>query len=400
MINNILLKFIKTKGFFPFFIRNLLIKKNFDRRRKGRFFMSNLQKKRVTTRDIARACGVSQSTVSMILSGKKEVSFSEETKKKVFDTAKALGYEPPAKKNVSLTHTCEKTIIVICPTLSSQYYITVIESVAAYGEDFGYTTFTAHTGRKKELEEKYLEMARHMKAAGIIFTYPPQQYRLINEVARDIPVVLVSDPNEKLRVNTIELHSQKPGMMVAEHLISLGHRRIAYLTTPLNEKEIPRVKRLEGIREAYRLHGLDPEKILVKIISPQKLEMFEPSRKYFDTGYYLTMEILEENPSVTAFVGTTDMVSMGIMEALAEKGYSVPDDYSVCGFDNNFLSSVSRYSLTSVDHSVSEKGMDAVDIIRKYGRSAKRGQKSKPIFKMEYEPRLVVRNSTGPVRKW
>src|SRR5690606_15937241 len=115
-----------------------------------------------------------------------------------------------------------------------------------------------------ELEREYLEMVRQMKMAGVIFTYPPQSYRLLNEVAGEVPIVLISDPNEQLRVNTIELHSEKPGMMVAEHLISLGHRRIAFLTTPLNEKEIPRVKRLEGIKEAFRRHGLDPGQVLVK----------------------------------------------------------------------------------------------------------------------------------------
>lgn len=358
--------------------------------------MAKRKKKRVTTRDIAAACGVSQSTVSMILSGKKGVSFTEETRKKVFETAMALGYEFPNRKNGD--NACEKTILVICPALSSQYYITLLESVAAYGEKFGYTTLTAHTRRKKELEREYLEMARQMKMAGVIFTYPPQSYRLLNEVAGEVPIVLISDPNEQLRVNTIELHSEKPGMMVAEHLISLGHRRIAFLTTPLNEKEIPRIKRLEGIKEAFRRHGLDPGQVLVKEISPQQLELFAPGRRYFDTGYYLTLEVLNEDPSVTAFVGTTDMVSMGIMEALSERGFSVPEDYSVCGFDNNFLSSISRFSLTSVDHSVEAKGMDAVDIIHRYGRSADRGRRGRPILRMEYEPRLVVRNSTGPVR--
>lgn len=364
--------------------------------------MVKSKKPRVTTRDIAASCGVSQSTVSMILSGKKQVSFSEETKQKVFDTAKALGYEHPVKKSRSPYSSCEKTILVMCPALSSQYYITLLESVAAYGEDLGYTTLTAHTRRKKEIELQYLEMARQTGVAGIIFTYPPQSYQMLNEIAQEIPVVLISDPNEKLRVNTIELHSQKPGMMVAEHLLSLGHRHIAFLTTPLNEKEVPRVKRLDGIQTAYRQRGLDPGQILVKIISSHQLERFDPSRRYFDTGYFLTLEVLEEDPSVTAFIGTTDMVSMGIMDALSEKGFTVPKDYSVCGFDNNFLSSISRFSLTTVDHSVESKGMDAVDMIRNQGRASKRerghSDTNAPILKMEYEPRLVVRNSTGPVR--
>lgn len=364
--------------------------------------MAKSKKPRITTRDIAAACGVSQSTVSMILSGKKQVSFSEETRQKVFDTAQALGYEPPVKKSLSEYASCEKAILVMCPAFSSQYYITLLESVAAYGENFGFTTLTAHTRRKREMEIQYLEMAQETRVAGIIFTYPPQSYRMLNELAQKIPVVLISDPNEKLRVNTIELYSQKPGMIVAEHLLSLGHRHIAFLTTPLNEKELPRVKRLEGIQKIYRQHHIDPKQILVKSISPHQLNLFSPSRRYFDTGYFLTMEVLKEDPSVTAFIGTTDMVSMGIMEALSEKGFTVPQDYSVCGFDNNFLSSISRFSLTTVDHSVESKGMDAIDMIRNHGRASKRERSntnsSAPILKMEYEPRLVVRNSTGPVR--
>ena len=213
-----------------------------------------MEKKRVTTRDIARECGVSQTTVSMILSGRGNVSFSEDTVELVRGTAVRLGYvyrPKQGKKEVRL----KKTIMILCPSLATQYYTTLIQSITEYAQGEGIYTLTAYTTRSAETEEYYLRMAADQEFFGIIYTYPPKAKKVLNEVSGRIPVVMISDYNPELKAGFLELDSWKSGVLVARHLLELGHRRVAYITTPLSDTELPRLRRLQGIQEEYERKG-------------------------------------------------------------------------------------------------------------------------------------------------
>ena len=103
--------------------------------------------------------------------------------------------------------------------------------------------------------------------------------------------------------------------------------------------------------------------------------------------------------NITAFVGTNDFVAIGIMDAITSLGYRIPEDFSVCGFDNTLVASFSGISLTTIDHCIGEKGAYAVSMLmnqknRMEQKDGKR-EKKRPIMRLEYEPQLIVRHSTG-----
>src|SRR5699024_12491482 len=100
----------------------------------------------------------------------------------------------------------------------------------------------------------------------------------------------------------------------------------------------------------------------------------------------------------TAFVGNNDMTAFGIMAAISDYGYRIPNDYSVCGFDNIALSAMPQISLTTIDHASISKGQEAVDIIYKKNTQKDKSSKRHYIMRMEYEPELIIRNSTGKCR--
>ena len=119
----------------------------------------------------------------------------------------------------------------------------------------------------------------------------------------------------------------------------------------------------------------------------------------------MTLKYFRKPDRVTAFIGTNDMVAIGIMDALVKLGYRIPEDYSVCGFDNTLTSSFSGISLTTVDHCMEEKGRSAVDMIRDQRMESKDaarqgGKKNRdrtaPVTRIEYQPLLVARRSTRP----
>lgn len=383
-------------------------------------------KKRTTTRDIAKACFVSQSAVSMILSGREDIHFAPETIERVKQTAKEMGYEYKARAKRKKTGTND-TIMIMCPSLATQYYTTLIQFITQEAQEQGMCTLTAYTNRSKEREEYYLNMAADTGFYGVIYTYAPRAVTSLNHLHGKLPLVLINDHNPDLKIELLELDSKKSGRLIAAHLLELGHRDIGYMTTPLSSIEVPRRRRLEGMQEEYERQGFDPA--MIHVISGKREDQETiTGNKHYDTGYGLTRKYFKKREellhkkkeeaisskhaienkagvkdtgleNITAFVGTNDFVAVGIMDAVTSLGYRIPEDFSVCGFDNTLVASFSGISLTTIDHCIGEKGAYAVSMLmnQRTRMEQKDGKKEKkrPIMRLEYEPQLIVRHSTG-----
>ncbi|MCI6858295.1 MAG: LacI family transcriptional regulator [Eubacterium sp.] len=356
------------------------------------------EKKKVTTRDIARECFVSQSAVSMILSEKEGTHFSPETRKLVKETARKLGYEYTPRKTRKVTD-MKSVILIMCPSLATQYYTTLVQTITGKAQKMGLCTLTAHTDRSKEREEYYLKMAADNSFYGVIYTYVPKAQKMLNHLDGTMPLVLINDHNPELKMELLELDSKKSGAMIARHLLELGHKKIAYVTTPLSKMELPRRRRLLGMQEEWEKAGLDAS--FIKVLCEEKEDRaLSSGNQYYDTGFRLTRKYFEHPEGITAFAGTNDFVAIGIMDAITSLGFRIPKDYSVCGFDNTLVASFSGISLTSIDHCIGEKGEYAVTMLESQHNSLRlKKNKNKPLIRLEYEPHLIARNSTGPVCK-
>lgn len=358
------------------------------------------KRKKVTTRDIAEALDISQSTVSMILSGRPNVSFTEETVLKVRETALSMGYQKSSPREIKKEKTLSDSIIVLCPRLSGGYYSMMLHSIIKHAEIYHYTVFTATTFRSAQTERLYLDMLEKNQLAGIISLYPVSEVQKMNLLSRQVPVISVGDKPSACRFDSVELDSTKPGYLMGNHLISLGHTCISYVSTPINKKEIGRIHRLEGVKNSFLEHGYPVQQIEVLHQTQPAFEQYPAESAEYQNAYDLTARALKHNTRSTAFIGNNDTAAFGIMAALAGHGYRVPQDFSVCGFDNIALSSMPQISLTTVEHASVRKGEEAVDMIhRKNSQNSEDGQLNY-IIRLEYEPRLIIRNSTGkcPVR--
>ena len=304
------------------------------------------KRNKVTTRDIAEYTGVSQSTVSMILSNKPHVSFSKETIDKVRQGAKELGYKKPVAGVKKKEQALAKSIIT------------------ERAKDYGYTVFTVSTLRDVSQEELYLNLLSGFELAGVISLYPPTKIAQANALSKQVPVVSIGDKPDACRFDAVELDSKKPGYIIAEHL-SLGHKHITYICTPIRPKEIGRIHRLAGLRSCFKDHGLDPEWVEVKSPTIAAYGRYSADNSEYQNGYDMASQALDEHTSSTAFVGNNDMTAFGIMAAISDHGFRVPHDYSVCGFDNIPLSSMPQIALTTIEHASLAKGREAVDIIYK-----------------------------------
>jgi LacI family transcriptional regulator len=352
-----------------------------------------MDRKKVTTTDIARQAGVSQSAVSMILNPKKNISFSEATIRRVLETAQELSYQTRAKKPEAAG---PRIIAVMVPTLANPYYPALLQTIKTEAAKADYDLFVCVI-RNDEDAEKIPASLSAMPIRGVIYTFMPYKPEPLSRIAETVPVVIVGDKNDDTGIDTIGLNSVESGSMLAEHLLSLGHRNIAFISTPLGLNSLPRKRRLEGVTLALNNFG-EKCNLVVQAADESFQERLHDANAEPRLGYELAMKVLQDR-KVTAFVGVNDMVAFGILNALAEKKYRVPGDYSVCGFDNTFPSSFRNISLTTVEHFISDKGKDAFDILLKKINCRLSGLAPNSIYKIEYKPRLIVRESTGPARR-
>lgn len=349
-----------------------------------------LNKKKPTAEDVARLAGVSQSTVSMILNNKPGVSFSTETIERVFTAARQLNYEVKKPRNIGVTKE-DPFIAVVSPTLANPYYSTLVQSLENEASAKGYGTLVCNTYRDPDIEGRYIDLFSNSALHGIVFTFMPYHWEKVKALSLSIPTVIVSDKDQSVDIDTVELNSTEAGELMAKHLLELGHRKMAFLTTPLGDNNLPRIRRLEGLRN--QIQSVGAELVVVESAKRLMLHKYNIDLEY-NVGYELTQTVLEDS-SITAYIGINDMVAYGILDALEEKRIPVPQERSVSGFDNIFPSRFRRVSLTTIDSFLMEKGRDAFQLLyRKMPHEEQESQSA--IFRIEYKPVLVIRDSTGP----
>ncbi|HJB00054.1 MAG TPA: LacI family transcriptional regulator [Candidatus Mediterraneibacter merdavium] len=357
-----------------------------------------MARKKVTSSDVAERAGVSQATVSMVLNKKYNVSFSKEVIRRVEEAAAELGYVLPRRK-ARQEERREKLLVVISPNLTNPYYVMLLQGIESRAAEQGFGIFVCNTQRDLKLEERYLKMISSLNPHGIIYMCNPSQCFMaqVEDISKKVPVVVINNQDERLDVDAVDLDNSKLGRLMARHLLELGHRDVAYVAPPLTVRQKQRSRRVEGFLKEFKNAGLG-EHVVIKAADEQIDKDIPGIDSEYRIGYDLTRELMEERQELTAIVGLNDMIAFGIMDALHDMKYKVPGDISVMGCDNTLFAKVKRVSLTTIEHFVIYKGMDACDIIMKKIQShRKRYTEIEPvsIYHVEYEPKVVVRGTTS-----
>ena len=350
-----------------------------------------MAKKKITSSQVAEKAGVSQATVSMILNRRSNVSFSAETVERVEGAARELGYELPRRRKRKDSKK-EKLIVVLCPTLTSPYYVLLLQGIEAVANEKGYGVFICNTQRDAGLEEKYLRMIRTMRPQGIIYTCNPNPdfQKKVEETAREIPLVIISNKEKTTAVDAINQDNTMVGRLMARHLLDLGHRDVAFITPPLTRRQWQRSRRVDGFVKEFERDGLAGH-VLIRAADEAVDRQIPRMDSEYTMGYQLTKKF-------TAIAGLNDMMAIGAIDALEKSRIRVPKDVSVIGCDNIFYSGIRKLSLTTIDHFVALKGRDACDIIiRKISMNDQFYTEPQPtsLYNIEYTPKLIARRTTA-----
>lgn len=353
--------------------------------------------KKVTSKDVAKLAGVSQSTVSMVLNNSETASFSQDTVERVFGAAKELGYSINRKRSRVSLPGRSNLLLVVCPSVINQYYVGLINTLAFYAQSKGLTPLFFDTFRDPGYEARVAEIIQTTPVGGLIYLGSPTLPDVVYQMSQEVPCILVDEKQEQLRSDRLELDGIRLGGLMGKHLLSLGHRKVAYITPPMGNPNSPRHRRMEGLRRAFVQAGLEPESVRCFSIQDEPPGSHMGNEEYA-AGLRLARQAAQD-PDITAMMGSNDMVAYGIMDALLDLGYEIPRDYSVCGCDNIMFSYMRRISLTTVEHFANEKAKEAVDLLLRRMEAGTMGQGSIRIHRVEYTPQLIVRSSTGPSPK-
>jgi len=334
--------------------------------------------RRPTLKQVAEKAGVSLGMAGRVLGN--YGSFSEATKKRVTEAARALNYTPNIIAR-SLRTQLTKTIGVLISDITTFFWTTLVRGIQDKAGKAGYSVILCNSDDESENEQLYLSTLFERNVDGLIVSPTPHNHSYLKRLARSmVPIVLVDRGVKGLRVPTIKTDNRVGVYEAVKHLIDLGHDRIAIITG------IPGVEtseeRLEGYRQALQDSGIPIRKTLIKE------GYFQKDRAFSATEELLRMKTV---PSAI-FVSNEPMVS-GCILALKKRGLSIPTDIAVIGFDDPVWASYMDPPLTAVSQPSYTMGILAFDYL--LAQISGSGRDRKYLNDVILKPTLVIRESCG-----
>ena len=314
----------------------------------------------VRLKDIAQLVGVSVMTVSKALRDEPDVSAA--TKAKIKKLALDMGYVPDSSAQGLRTKTTKLFGLVI-PAVTNPIYARIVYAIEERAFELGYDVLIAQTLNKPEREDHVLRRFLSRRVDGLFIT-PVYRFeaeaRIYQEiVARNIPTVLLGSPAPFCKnFPFVEAENLVASYHATKHLISLGHKKIAYLTGPAAAPWAH--ERFEGFRRALREANLELDDKLV----------FQ-SGSTIEDGTKAALQMLNEGAHPTAIMAVNDLVAIGCAETLLQQGVKIPEDLSVVGFGNVLAAEYFRVPLTTVRQPKFRLGVAAVDTMMKMIRGEK-----------------------------
>jgi DNA-binding LacI/PurR family transcriptional regulator len=321
----------------------------------------------VTIADVAKAAGVSVSTVSRALNTPDLVN--DKTRRRVAEVAGELGYAPnPAARSLREGRT--ETLGLVIPDVTNPFFPPIFKAMQERARRQHYTLLVTDSD-EREADELETIAAVSKKVDGLIVWASVLSEDRLAELAQRIPLVLVN--RQVPAVNEVHISLGEGIAQAAEHLKAYGHTRCVFINANGRRQDQARSK---SIRESFDAHGMS-----VIEIGP-----YEPR---FETGVHAAPLVVSHG--ATAVLAHNDLVAMGVLQQLAVMGVSVPRDVSVVGIDDTLLASVATPSLTTIRIDPDEVATHAVDLL--IGLVEGRRPDDDVV---QVGSRLIPRGTTGP----
>jgi DNA-binding LacI/PurR family transcriptional regulator len=333
---------------------------------------------RITLRKLAEHLGLSRTTISMILNDVPEATrFPEETRQRVTESAKRLGYRPNYFAR-SLGRKRTYLIGVIAPDFGNGFEGAVLSGFERRLLNTGYTSFVSTHLWSPSLLQRHVETLCDRGAEGLL---------LINSTPNEspgIPAVAICSDRSPIWSTRVSIDNAFGISTAINHLAGLGHREIALIKGPEGSGDTK--ERWKAVLATCKRLGIRVDPRLTV-----QLERLDPlGTGHAEEGRIAAEELLRRGERFTALVAFNDISALGAMTALREAGRKVPEDVSVIGFDDIEFASLAFPALTTIRQPMHEMGAMAAELLfRKLANDEN-------VQNMRVRPELIVRSSTCP----
>jgi LacI family transcriptional regulator len=304
----------------------------------------------VTLKDIAQKVGVSVTTVSRALNGYHDVG--DAMRAQIIKVARELNYIPNEVAR-SLVKTASKAVAVIIPRMYQKHMVQpslfeifpgISETLSKYGFDLLVFSPRSNTS--------YYSFAEKYRTIGIIVIASiSKDSTQITELRQsNLPCVLFETPVLGKKICYIETDNEEGELLAVDHLIGQGHRRIGFVNGP--DRSYVAQERIKGYQKALELKN---------IVYDQRLVAY--SNFMADDGAQKALDIIKNNPDVTALTFANDMMAIGALRLFHQQGIKVPDDISIIGFDDVEFSSLTIPALTTIRQQKYQFGKYAAQVL-------------------------------------
>ena len=345
----------------------------------SRLALPNKSVTRPKIQDVARVAGVSLGTVSAVLNGKSVVK--EETKRHVQETIAKLGYHPDLYAS-NLARRSTRVLGVIVSSLINPFFSELAEAIEIEAAKFGYQIALTATNFSPETHLAAVEQFVSARVAGIAVMTSERNLEAQQMLARSgVPSTFLDVGKPAVNCTNIKIDLRGGMRATVEHLLKLGHRDLLFLRNSQKTSGAPLLShrlRDQGFAAAINACGLSDLSVNVLDAIGTGAEAGEAAvASALDQFYF------------TAVVAVTDMVALGAYRGLQRRGLRIPEDVSVVGFDNTYISRFLSPSLTTVDI----KRTQLSEIVVKELLSS--GQRSTPKKSILMPTNLITRESTA-----
>jgi LacI family transcriptional regulator len=331
---------------------------------------------KVTIKDLARIANVSPSTVSRALAGSPRIS--EATRRQIHDLAKNFNYSPNSLARGLVTRRSNLMGLLV-PDIANPFFSEWAQAAENEATRHGYAIILASTMRTNSQEDLKIRSLLELRVAGILLcSLNVRNPSVIGLANLDVPAVYCDvDVPGVDKAYLVHSNDVLGARLATSHLSGLGRRNICHIAG--SDDTLVTEYRLRGYRDALDAAGLPHE--ARRVVHTEYGER---------GGYQAMLRLLDDNPNIDAVFAANDLIAIGAMEAIAQRGLDVPRDIAVVGYDDIRLASLVRPRLTTVRQSAQEMGAQGMRMLLSALQDGLR-----PPHSVEIQPTLVVRDSCG-----
>lgn len=342
----------------------------------------------MTNRELAQKLNISPAALSLILNHKPGISDSKRSL--VLQTLEEMGYAHLIKP-VSVAPAVSDNLCFVIYKRHGEildqhpFFLLMIESIENHAREYGYHILVTTIDNKNPVEPQ-LSRLKEMNAKGlIIFATEMLEDDIFYFENLQIPFVAIDNDFTHLNINTVSINNQMGTYQAIEYLHGMGHRKIGYLQSSTVIQSF--LEREYGYRNALNQLGLELySKYIFKL-------------PYTEEASYQNFRLLldEKVELPTAFVTDDDTIASGVIRALTEKGFLIPDDISIVGFNDRPSCEISSPKLTSVNVPRHSFGVESVDFLIKLIERKEQSKAGVRCIKIRIGTQLVLRESVKEI---